>query len=322
MIVTSLAGNEMEMQQIETTTDTDTNGSNEIGMQQIETTTNTDSLPDTKDRKTKMHPRKRTPKGASRTTTEDSDWLFTTDSTTTTEGNEIEMQQIETTTDTDTNGSNEIEMQQSETTTNTDSLPDTKDRKTKMHPRKRTPKGASRTTTEANGIQPTLVNFICIHEETYFYPSNCHLYYFCYYGLLLIETCSTDLVYSRSAKKCVSPTSLENDCDSNKIEMQQIGITTDILPDVTDGKNNKTKRFNTTNEIPTTTKEAVGSRAQNCTDHLVYTDEKDCRKYYYCIRGKLEHRTCFLDYVFSRRLKHCVPLYSQYADCEQVVRVD
>ncbi len=270
---------------------------------------------------------------------------------TTTEGNDIEMQQLEIRTTREKPPTpkigNDIEMQQIEIRTTRKNPPPKIGKNKKTQRIKKTTKAAPATTTKGNDIKmqqieittmtgtpstthivmdtrPTPVNSLCVHGETYFYPYQCQLYYLCYNNLFLIESCASDLVYSRSAKQCVSPTSPDNDCVSNGIEFQQIEITTtDTVPDNTDGKNTKMQRIKSIKAASTTTtKEAVRSLDQNCTDRVVYPDQIECRKYYYCIDGKLERRTCFLDYVFSRRLKHCVPRYSHFADCESIIRLD
>ncbi len=255
---------------------------NDIEMQQIEMRTTRKNPPPKIGKNKRTQRIKKTTKAASATTTE---------------GNDIEMQQIEITGTTETTPT---PIQDWQFTTK------------------------STTTTEIMDTQQMPVNSLCVHGQTYFYPYQCQLYYLCYNNLFLIESCASDLVYSRSAKQCVSPTSPDNDCVSNGIEFQQIEITTtDTVPDNTDGKNTKMQRIKSTKAASTTTtKEAVRSLDQNCTDRVVYPDQIECRKYYYCIDGKLERRTCFLDYVFSRRLKHCVPRYSHFADCESIIRLD
>lgn len=210
--------------------------------------------------------------------------------------------------------SNESEIEQAAITTTTETPDKGNDKDWPF-------KIGSTTTTKTIERQPTPDSFVCVHGETYFHPSKCHLYYLCYNGLMLVENCSFDLVYSRSSKQCVSPTSPDNDCDSIIIEMQNIDITTaDTGADVTDGDNNSMQRTTITTKVSTTTttEEAVLSHAQNCTDRVAYKDKRECRKYYYCNSGKLEHRTCFLGFVFSQKLNQCVPRSSRNADCKPV----
>ncbi|KAL3867242.1 hypothetical protein ACJMK2_044458 [Sinanodonta woodiana] len=126
----------------------------------------------------------------------------------------------------------------------------------------------------------------CKEGETRPHPQDCKSYYVCYYYAWVPKVCPHRNVYSKIVGKCVMSHSPFDDCSQTPNE--RITSTTEfpdyIIPDP--------------------------SSTESCISGETYPVQNNCYRYFYCNNGTLQQRTCVFDFVYSRRMRRCVPQHS------------